>query len=232
MSYLKKNACFFYLFLFFILNFWIFNFPLFPDIVEKTTLKVYANKKKGNFTKLIIKRGDIVTIQASGKWYWGIENEFCCTAKGILKPFPRQMGYRTYAGNYGSLIGKINKSYFPVGERKTFLSDVSGKLYLLMNDGENFYDDNSGYFNVTVSVSRASKRADRKKNIVIKGLIENNRRIGFPEDRPELKKVNYKLEIYKIIIERECSLTQPIEKKGQNCIHGKLHLEITRRYKD
>lgn len=96
-----------------------------------------------NYTTINLKKGDVITLKASGKITLG---PFAGTTgpEGIE-------GYTMY--NYvsgfkqGSLLGKIGDGeWFLVGNGQTITCMESGKLQLVVNDNDP--SNNSGYFNV------------------------------------------------------------------------------------
>jgi hypothetical protein len=52
---------------------------------------------------------------------------------------------------FGTLIGNINGTYFPIGSPATITMPAAGTLILLMNDRTCCYYDNSGSISVTVT---------------------------------------------------------------------------------
>jgi hypothetical protein len=55
---------------------------------------------------------------------------------------------------YGTLIGRIGRTGKPfrIGAESTILVTTSGNLFLAINDNESYMQDNSGEFNVSISV--------------------------------------------------------------------------------
>lgn len=96
-----------------------------------------------NYTTITLKKGDIITLKASGEITLG-------PFAGTTSPEGIE-GYTIY--NYvpgfkqGSLLGKIGDGeWFLVGNGQTITCQESGKLQLVVNDNDP--SNNSGYFNV------------------------------------------------------------------------------------
>ncbi len=102
-------------------------------------------------TGINVKRGDTVTITASGRW---------SNSKGQPTLFigPNGMG-NSWKGiilessTIGSLIGKVGSNIFPIGENCSVNSSDTGNLYLSMNDVPMYFDDNVGSLSVNITVS-------------------------------------------------------------------------------
>lgn len=119
-----------------------------PEIApQKIQVKPFTNS-----TNIYVKKGDRVTINASGKMKLGAFLG-SSTADGID-------GYTIY--NYvknlkhGSLIGSIgdDNSWFNIGSNKTFIADRNGRLHLRVND--RLLIDNENYFTVSYKHDRVN----------------------------------------------------------------------------
>ncbi|MFC2155849.1 LecA/PA-IL family lectin [Acidobacteriota bacterium] len=244
MKFFKVKSLLYLLSLFLFFSFTNFNLLLYSSDVTKQ-YRVYANVSAGKNTNIHVKKGDTISITANGTWCWGQCGTCCCTAEGTPgRPNAGERPTKCSGVIFGKLIAKINNICWQIGSNRKFISNTSGNLSLAMNDRVGWYHDNSGYLNVSVRIKRIpkkNKKIDIKKPLVIKKEekkkkiktnIFNLRSKKAPKDNPDLKKMKHNVEIYKIIIERENSFAQLIEIKSQECIHGILHLEITRRYKE
>lgn len=101
-----------------------------------------------NDTGIDVRRGQDIYLDASGKVRWGPDRRHGPAGEGGKhtnpnRPIPNRPG--------GSLIGRIGtgSDYFFIGDDKDALRmRDGGRLYLGVND--DFLQDNSGYFTVTV----------------------------------------------------------------------------------
>ncbi|MCU0242333.1 MAG: hypothetical protein MUF51_07905 [Vicinamibacteria bacterium] len=100
-------------------------------------------------TYIDVRRGQEVYFSASGKISWGKDRKDGPNGEGGRhsnpnRPIPNRAG--------AALIGKIglnSTDYFFIGrDESAFRMRDSGRLYLGVND--DFFDDNQGYFTVTV----------------------------------------------------------------------------------
>lgn len=121
--------------------------------VRELTVEVAGNSR-GTETGVELRRGDRVTIMASGSVVTG-------RRAGMVSPDGGRVGFGSIVGTYplpnagtGALIGTIRttdgqlQGPFLVGKNLTFESPVDGSLILFVNDDN--YDDNSGSFNAVV----------------------------------------------------------------------------------
>jgi len=97
-------------------------------------------------------QGQTVEFRATGKVFWKKKsNEWCTptgapgTGKGFWKPISKV--------NTGALIAKIGGSYgyIYIGAKRAFRAPSSGRLYIGINDDNNF--DNRGSFTVKIQTS-------------------------------------------------------------------------------
>jgi tetratricopeptide (TPR) repeat protein len=110
-------------------------------------------------TQIAIRKGDVVTIRATGTIHPCIWNN-CrdvrfnrwISASGFVT-LPYLFGFPSMA-----LVGRIaDSSVFLVGESVSVVSPSDGILYLGVNDIPNSFSDNAGRFTVTVAVRRTSQ---------------------------------------------------------------------------
>ena len=90
---------------------------------------------------MIVKPGQLLTIQASGNWKH-VESEASYGSGGIESMDTNSV---LPSASIGSLIGRIaNGQPFEIGTRKTLTADRAGPLYLSMNDSIGMFGDNQG----------------------------------------------------------------------------------------
>jgi len=104
-----------------------------------------------------VMKGETVSFKSRGKWAAGPEN---------IWPDTGPEGHGGHAGEaafkfldpqkelpgvpFGTLLGKVGKRVFPIGDRKEVLMPESGRLYLVFNDILAGRSDNRGGLNVTI----------------------------------------------------------------------------------
>ncbi len=108
-------------------------------------------------TGITLARGESATIVATGKISYGSQNPSCsgsnigpagCSAEAIC----------TVAGPCGALVGRVGGGpAFVVGPKKT--ADGPGVLWLGVNDAAGAYGDNSGTFDVDVTLKAQAEVA-------------------------------------------------------------------------
>lgn len=100
-------------------------------------------------TGIDVRAGDTVTINANGQIRVARDGGLI-TAAGIASG--RTDGATIPNANVGGLVARFgNTPAIFIGDSRTFRSARGGRLYLGVND--NFFDDNTGQFNVTVDVN-------------------------------------------------------------------------------
>jgi hypothetical protein len=100
-------------------------------------------------TGIDLRAGDMVTINATGQIRVARDGG-PMTAAGVDSG--RTEGATIPTANVGGLVARFgNSAPLFIGENRTFRSARGGRLYLGVND--NFFDDNTGEFNVTVDVN-------------------------------------------------------------------------------
>jgi hypothetical protein len=116
-----------------------------PSGLRERGVRVEA-KLPWNDTGIDVERGQDIFIDASGKVRWGPNRRHGPKGEGGKhtnpnRPIPNRPG--------GSLIGRIGNDYFFIGDDEgPFRMRDDGRLYLGVND--DYLQDNSGYFSVTV----------------------------------------------------------------------------------
>ncbi len=110
---------------------------------------------QGTDTGVNLRRGDRVTITATGSVI--ADSRFGgVSAEGRNESYSVRQNYPVTTAGGGALIGYIQMSNgqrsrpFYVGSQQSFNAPVDGRLFLLINDDD--YRDNSGQFNVSISV--------------------------------------------------------------------------------
>ena len=99
-------------------------------------------------TGLDLRAGDVVSINANGQIRIA-RDAGLTTAAGVSSG--RTEGATMPTANVGGLVARFgNSNPLFIGEQRTFRTALGGRLYLGVND--NFFDDNTGQFNVTVDV--------------------------------------------------------------------------------
>lgn len=100
---------------------------------------------------LQLNAGDYVEIEAEGKVFWKKNSDEWCDPDGI----PRKGFWKPLSSaNTGALIAKIGQEsydYFVVGSSLVIRSNGVGRLFLGINDDNNF--DNRGSFEVEIRVN-------------------------------------------------------------------------------
>ncbi len=139
-----------------------------------TTLSLYVLANQGPpgvDTKLDVVTGTTMTFVAVGQATYGSEGQAGCSGQPLTGPD----GHRTVNGKscapkgdsnavlpsvpIGALIGCITihnacaTKYFAIGAIKSLKATSSGRLYILYNDVNGQYGDNSGGYSVTVSAN-------------------------------------------------------------------------------
>ena len=100
-------------------------------------------------TGINVQAGDTVSINASGQIRVARDGGMM-TAAGIESG--RTEGATMPAARVGGLVARFgNSPAVFIGESRTFRAPRTGRLFLGVND--NFFDDNTGQFNVTVDVN-------------------------------------------------------------------------------
>ncbi len=101
-------------------------------------------------TGVDLEAGAMVTIESAGKVYWKKNSAESCGPDGVPgKGFWKPMS----SANTAALIGKIGNSsagYFVIGSRFGRRTTEAGRLFLGINDDNNF--DNRGEFEVRIQV--------------------------------------------------------------------------------
>jgi hypothetical protein len=99
-------------------------------------------------TGINVQPNDTVSINANGQIRVARDGEVM-TAAGASSG--RTAGATMPTANVGGLVARFGDSApLFIGESRTFRTALGGRLYLGVND--NFFDDNTGQFNVTVEV--------------------------------------------------------------------------------
>ena len=100
-------------------------------------------------TGINLQAGDLVSINANGQIRIARDGGVM-TAEGVSSG--RTEGATMPTANVGGLVARFgNSAPLFIGESRTFRSALGGRLYLGVND--NYFDDNTGQFNVTVGVN-------------------------------------------------------------------------------
>ena len=100
-------------------------------------------------TGINVQANDRISINANGQIRVARDGGLT-TAAGVLSG--RTEGATIPTANIGGLVARFGDSApLFIGESRTFRTAIGGRLYLGVND--NFFDDNSGAFNVTVDVN-------------------------------------------------------------------------------
>jgi uncharacterized protein (TIGR03437 family) len=118
------------------------------------TFSVPAANPAGVSTGIAVNAGDVLSFTATGTWCWETPT-FCSDANGTPgRPGPTETFDTVIPTSYfGTLIGSVNGTYFPIGSSATLMMPASGMLVLLMNDRTCCYGDNSGSISVTVAAA-------------------------------------------------------------------------------
>ena len=110
---------------------------------------VVSGKQPWTSTGIMVRRGDVLTLNTTGEVRVGTGNDDAANPAGV-------MGGRTAAGTpipssiVGALIGRIgNGAPFGIGNQTTVPMPANGMLFLGIND--NNFDDNSGEFRVEIT---------------------------------------------------------------------------------
>jgi hypothetical protein len=100
-------------------------------------------------TGINVQAGDTVSINATGQIRVARDGG-SITAGGVSSG--RTDGATMPTANVGGLVARFGDSApLFIGESRTFRTAVGGRLYVGVND--NFFDDNTGAFNVTVAIN-------------------------------------------------------------------------------
>lgn len=98
-------------------------------------------------TGLQVRRGDVLTFNATGEVQLSADTNDVATAHGaksqryaVNSPLPRNFA--------GALIGRVGRNVFPIGNQSTITIPATGELFLGINDDG--FDDNNGEFRVEV----------------------------------------------------------------------------------
>ncbi len=120
-----------------------------PREPEIRTVTVDA-RREWTDTGINLVEGSEITIRASGRWTNHNDPPFWHDADGTGDTYP---GTVIESANLSSLIGKVGRFNFFVGQNYAGNSPSSGKLYLGMNDVPGHYSDNLGQLTVQISYS-------------------------------------------------------------------------------
>jgi hypothetical protein len=118
------------------------------------TVNVPANDPDGTDTGVDLRRGDRVTVSASGSIYVD-DRSGRITPDGNRSFSTSRSSYPLPDAGQGALIGYIRLTDgrttrpFQIGSQQSFNVPDDGRLFLLVNDDD--YRDNSGNFSVRVS---------------------------------------------------------------------------------
>ena len=100
-------------------------------------------------TGINVQANDVISINANGQIRVARDGGLM-TAAGV--PSGRTEGATMPTANVGALVARFgNTAPLFIGESRTFRTALGGRLYLGVND--NFFDDNTGEFRVTVDVN-------------------------------------------------------------------------------
>ncbi|CDG95359.1 putative PA-I galactophilic lectin (PA-IL) (Galactose-binding lectin) [Xenorhabdus bovienii str. puntauvense] len=105
---------------------------------------VSAKLEQGQPTGLVLQKGDVISVIASGWVKYAANNDTWAAPQGLVGKSPQA----TY-----SLIAKIGDKAYEISNgvlHKTV--PVDGELILLFNDTPNDFSDNSGDFYVNVKI--------------------------------------------------------------------------------
>ena len=109
-------------------------------------------KKEWTNTLVEVRKGERITFTAAGQIQWGNGSKARVGPSGSSWKLRARVGrYPVTTMGAGALIGKIGQkgTPFAVGERATITAPANGTLYLGIND--NFFTDNAGTFEVTIT---------------------------------------------------------------------------------
>lgn len=116
------------------------------------SLSVDANNPSG--TAIQVRRGQTLTIKASGFWCsGGIKAPGVASCGGPEGIRPAGRGEDDLILNeeqVGTLIARIGDNVVPIRDNTTITIQSNGNLSLLMNDRHNYYHDNSGTITVEI----------------------------------------------------------------------------------
>ncbi|GAA5664837.1 hypothetical protein FHW72_000487 [Ochrobactrum sp. RC6B] len=118
---------------------------------EKTTWtgKVAANLKQGQKTGLQLKKGDLISVVASGYVKFGPLDIQCADPATVIPTYGIRDTYTALVATFGD-----DKTRYPIGTGALNWSvPADGELIFLFND-LNSYGDNSGFFEVTAQKQR------------------------------------------------------------------------------
>jgi hypothetical protein len=113
-----------------------------------------ASARQATRTRLIVRKGQYVKIEASGKWRLGILYGTC----GPDGKFSEKNPFNVHKAKHGMLLARIEGSpkVFEVGRGISFRAPSSGPLVFFVNDKAT--KNNSGSLQVTVTVSDEEPR--------------------------------------------------------------------------
>ena len=119
----------------------------------KNHIEVIA-RKRWNDSGIDIVKGQIVTIEASGKW---TDDTIATSPDGFNRPWLHLVRWtrRAPRSPWFALIAVIGRRKRPVnhiGSEASFTADTNGRLYLYANDAWLFYFNNKGSIQATVKV--------------------------------------------------------------------------------
>nr|WP_300309316.1 LecA/PA-IL family lectin [Halomonas sp.] len=112
-----------------------------------------GNSESGVKTNLVVKKGDIITVKASGTIHisqegkgLGPNGSMRGSSKNAIFP-PAQLA---------SVVMKIADTYYPAGEELTdFVAPEDGEVSFIVNDQPGSHVDNRGEFSIHMDVTRA-----------------------------------------------------------------------------
>lgn len=129
---------------------------------RSTTLTVPAYLANGLATGIHVQWGDVLAIEASGRWCMGgrgtdpaVPRGECGGPGGIRWANPVEQPLLLPSAPFGLLLGRISGTTFSIGSSARITAPESGELFLIFNERQGAFGDNSGSVSVTIIVSQA-----------------------------------------------------------------------------
>jgi hypothetical protein len=123
-------------------------------VVRTQTVEIAA-KKDWTSTQMIVKRGDRISVTASGTVTLDQAGARTSGPEGIDLPDPRKLMADQPTGALIAVIGADNDDFIFIGRQSEFTATRDGLLFLSVNEGA--LSDNSGSYKAVIEIFSPQK---------------------------------------------------------------------------